>query len=192
MVDGAQALYPVVEKWSVAKGLRHPGGAGCGYRVADDRCHCHTSSSARGGSPGLKRGACLQALGRSKGGNSTKIHLLSESLGLPLRIRLTPGQASDYPQALPLLEGLAVHTVIADRGYDGDALLDAIPNPVIPPKKNRIIQREYDKHLYKERSAIERTFLHLKNFRRVATRYDKLASSFLSFVLIAASLLWLK
>jgi transposase len=118
--------------------------------------------------------------------------VLCDALGNPLRIRLTTGNASDYPQALPLLEGLTIHTVIADRGYDGDAVLRAIPNPVIPPKKNRKVQRPYDEHLYKERHLIERIFLHLKNFRRVATRYDKLASSFLSFVLIAASMLWLK
>ena len=160
--------------------------------MADDRRHHHPSPSARRRSTRLKRGAHLQALGRSKGGNGTKIHLLSDALGNPLRIRLTPGQASDYPQAKPLLEGLHVHTVIADRGYDGDALLAAIPNPVIPPKKNRKVQRPYDEALYKERNLIERTFLSLKNFRRVATRYDKLASSFLSFVYIASSLLWLR
>src|ERR1043165_4572799 len=159
--------------------------------MADDRRHGHPGSPACNGCPGLKRGAHLQALGRSKGGNGTKIHLLCDALGNPLRIRLTTGNASDYPQALPLIEGLPIHTVIADRGYDGDALLRAIPHPVIPPRKHRLIQRSYDTPLYKERHLIERTFLLLKNFRRVATRYDKLASSFLSFVLIASSLLWM-
>ncbi|PTY00547.1 IS5 family transposase [Verrucomicrobia bacterium LW23] len=124
--------------------------------------------------------------------NSTKIHVLCDALGNPLRIRLTTGNSSDYPQALPLIQGLDIHTVIADRGYDGDAVLRAIPTPFIPPQKNRKIQRSYDEHLYKEHHLIERIFLHLKNFRRVATRYDKLASFFLSFIHIAASMLWLK
>ena len=86
--------------------------------------------------------------------------------------------------------------VLADKGYDADYIIEAAKNmgaiAVIPPKKNRIIQREYDKELYEERNLVERLFNKLKNFRRVATRYDKLATSFMDFINIAAICLWLK
>jgi len=86
--------------------------------------------------------------------------------------------------------------VLADKGYDADYVIEAIEGmgaiAVIPPKSNRKTPREYDKEIYKERNLIERLFNKLKNFRRVATRYDKTALSFMSFLNIAAIYLWLK
>ncbi len=89
-----------------------------------------------------------------------------------------------------MIEGFETEAVIADKGYDADHLHDAIldldAEPVIPPKSNRRTPHRYDKHLYKERNLIERFFNKLKQFRRVATRYDKLLANYRGFVLIAA------
>lgn len=144
-----------------------------------------------------KKSAGPQALGRSRGGFSTKIHVACDSHGNPLRFILTPGQASDHTQAHALLEDFqAEEAVLADKGYDSDALVQTITETgaecVIPPTRNRKEQRPYDTHLYKERNLVERVFNKLKNFRRVATRYDKLDVAFLSFIHLAAIYLWLK
>jgi len=112
-----------------------------------------------------------------------------------LRFILTGGERNDCTQALTLLENIKGEALLADKGYDANYIVEAAETMgamvVIPPKKNRIIQREYDKDLYKERNLIERLFNKLKNFRRVATRYDKLASSFMDFINIAAICIWL-
>lgn len=144
-----------------------------------------------------KKSAGPQALGRSRGGFSTKLHATCDSHGNPLRFILTPGQASDHTQAHALLADFQIkEAVLADKGYDSDALAKTITETgadcVIPPTKKRKQQREYDVHLYKERNQVERLFNKLKNFRRVATRYDKLDVAFLSFIHLAAIYLWLK
>ena len=98
--------------------------------------------------------------------------------------------------AIALLEGQATEHVLADKGYDSDAIVAAIKameaEPVIPPRSHRKEPRAYDKHLYKERSAIECMFGKLKQFRRIATRYDKLATSYLSFLYVGAIWVWLR
>jgi len=113
-----------------------------------------------------------------------------------LRFILTAGEVSDYTQALSLLENMKAEAVLADKGYDADYITEAVGNMgaivVIPPKSNRKVLRHYDKELYKERNHIERMFNKLKHFRRIATRYDKTALSFLSFLNIVAIYLWLK
>ena len=85
---------------------------------------------------------------------------------------------------------------IADKGYDADHLIEKVTQTgaevVIPPKRNRKVQRSYDIDLYKERNIIERFFNKLKQFRRVATRYDKLLNNFMGFVKLAAIAIWLK
>lgn len=117
---------------------------------------------------------------------STKIHALCDALGNPMRFILTAGQNSDYTQAIPLLTGITGDYLLADRGYDADYIIQFAEangiKSVVPPKKNRIVKREYDYHLYKERNLVERLFLKLKYFRRIATRYDKTACSFLAFI----------
>jgi transposase len=160
--------------------------------VADDRQHHRSRPPTR---IRRKKGPQDQALGRSRGGNSTKIHASTDALGNPTRFILTGGEKADSEQALPLLGGQRTGAVLADKGYDADYILEAVAAmgsvAVIPPKSNRKIAREYDVHLYKGRNLIERMFGKLKQFRRVATRYDKLASSFLSFVVVAAIFIWL-
>jgi transposase len=103
---------------------------------------------------------------------------------------LTPGQQADVTQGAVLLEGYQPEAVIADKGYDSAALIQAIEAKgsvaVIPPRKNRREPREYDADLYKERSLVERFVNRLKQCRRVATRYEKTARNYLAFVQVAS------
>ncbi len=144
----------------------------------------------------VETGKQEQELGRSKGGFSSKLHAACDALGNPLRFFVTAGQMSDYVKALDLINGKNMEALIADKGYDANYMIEAAEavasEVVIPPRSNRKIWREYDTELYKERNLIERMFNKLKHFRRVATRYDKLAIAFLSFVHIAAIYLGLK
>ncbi len=137
-----------------------------------------------------------QALGRSRGGFSTKIHIVVDALGNPLDFVLTAGQRHDVKQAPTLLAGRRCDYVIADKGYDADALLDLIESmgaiPVIPARKHRIQPREYDTHLYQERHLIECFINKIKWYRRIFSRFDKLAKHFLGFLSFVASLIWLR
>lgn len=146
---------------------------------------------------GYKKGQQDQeALGRSKGGFTTKIHAVVDALGQGLRFRLTPGQRHDITQACDLLKGFKNAQVIADKGYDSQALIDQLENqnclPVIPPRSNRKTPREYDKHLYKERHLIECFFNKIKHFRRVFSRFDKSASAYMGFLAFASLIIWLR
>ena len=126
---------------------------------------------------------------------STKIHALVEGLGNLARWEITGGQVHDVTQAPTLLSGLSPQAVVADKGFDSDALIHLIVEggsaAVIPPKSNRRVQRDFDRQQYKHRNLIERFFCRLKQFRRSATRYDKLASRFSSFIALAAACIWL-
>lgn len=137
-----------------------------------------------------------EALGRSKGGFTTKIHAVVDALGQALRFTLTPGQRNDITQASHLLEGFDNTNVIADKGYDSDALREQLEKqnciPVIPPRSNRKTPRTYDEHLYKERHLIECFFNKIKHFRRVFSRFDKAAQSFMAFLCLASTLMWLR
>jgi transposase len=137
-----------------------------------------------------------QALGRSRGGFSTKIHLLVDSLGNPLHLLLSGGQRHDLSQAARLLNGYDSQYVIADKGYDSDDLLRLINTQeaiaVIPPRANRRHKRDYDKHLYKERHLVECCINKLKQYRRIFSRFEKLASRYLGFLKLAATLIWLR
>ena len=137
-----------------------------------------------------------EALGRSRGGFGCKIHAVTDALGLPVRFILTGGQAADITQAIPLMEGIATGALLADKGYDADALLDWLKErsitAVIPPKANRKVQRDCDWYLYKERHVVECMFGRLKYYRRIATRFEKKASHFKEMLAFAAVLLWLR
>lgn len=139
-------------------------------------------------------GTSEQELGRSRGGFTTKIHAACDALGNPLRFFITAGQRSDYLKALDLIEGYEMKALLADKGYDADYIVAAVGSAqaVIPPRSMRKSKRTYDQELYKERNQVERMFNKLKHFRRVATRYDKLAIAFLSFIHIAAIYILLK
>ncbi len=98
--------------------------------------------------------------------------------------------------ACDLIEGLPAQNVLADKAYDANRLyqkiIDQGGDPVVPPKRNRKHQHAYDKDLYKERNRVERFFSRIKQCRRIATRYDKLAKTFMGFVTLACIMLWLK
>ncbi len=137
-----------------------------------------------------------QAIGRSKGGLSTKIHALVDALGNPLDFILTPGQAHDLEGADALLPDMAAETLLADKAFDADArviepLLAWGKSFVIPPKSNRKVQRDFDKDAYKARHLIENFFCKLKQYRAIATRYDKTARNFLAAIHLAAAIIWL-
>jgi transposase len=127
---------------------------------------------------------------------STKIHASTDALGNPTGFHLTAGQASDLEGADVLLPQINSDTVIADRAFDADErvllpLEQAGKTAVIPPKANRKAQREYDETLYQERHLIENFFAKLKQYRAIATRYDKTARNFLAAIHLAAVVIWL-
>ena len=147
---------------------------------------------------GLKKsgGQEAQALGRSRGGFSTKVHIAVDALGNPLRLLLTAGQCHDSPQASALIEGYEPQVLIADKGYDSGPLIELVTakgiEAVIPPKKNRLVQREYDRHLYRERHLIECFIGKIKQYRRVFSRFEKLSKNYLGFLSFVSALVWLR
>jgi transposase len=148
---------------------------------------CAPTSTA----PALSKKDDDQAIGRSKGGLSTKIHALVDALGNPLRFLLTPGQAHDLIGADALLPQMAAEVLIADKAYDADErvhkpLASAGKSTVIPPRQNRTTPRQFDQALYQTRHLIENFCCKLKQYRGIATRYDKTARNFL-----AAATIWL-
>ena len=127
---------------------------------------------------------------------STKIHALVDALGNPIAFFLTPGQAHDLQGADALLPEMRADTLLADKAFDADErviepLLAAGKSPVIPSKSNRKLPRLLDKEMYKARHLIENFFCKLKQFRAIATRYDKTARNFLAAVHLAAATIWL-
>lgn len=127
---------------------------------------------------------------------STKIHTLVDALGNPLGFHLTGGEAHDLAGADHLLPGLRADALIADKAFDAEErvlqpLAAAGKTAVIPPKANRRSPRDFDSHLYKARHLIENFFAKLKQFRAIATRYDKTARNFLAAIHLVATSVWL-
>ena len=117
-------------------------------------------------------------------------------LGCPVRFTLTAGHKGDAPQADALIEGLPAEVVMADAAYDSDRLRKAISDKgaiaVIPNNPSRARKYRIDKHLYAQRHLVECCFSKLKQFRRVATRYEKTARNYLAVITLAATILWLR
>jgi transposase len=140
---------------------------------------------------GRKGGERNQAIGRSRGGRTTKIHALTDRYCRPIAFLLTGGQVADCTAGAALLEQMpAVQILHGDKGYDSNAIrrqveeAGAMPN--IAPKVNRRWKPCFSPVLYRDRNAIERMFCRLKDFRRIATRYDKLARNYAAYLHIAA------
>ena len=136
-------------------------------------------------------------MGRSRGGLTTKIHARVDAKGRPVRLILSPGNDHDVTCAEALLDGLEPHAiVIADKGYDADRVRQhiraqgAVPN--IPNKSNRKKRYRWKKSIYRQRNHVERFFNKLKNFRRIATRYDKLGANFFAFIQLASIRIYLR
>ena len=135
-------------------------------------------------------------MGRSRGGLSTKVHAATDALGNPVRLLFGPGQRHDATRSHELIAGFKPEAVIADRGYDKRALVEEVERrgaeAVIPTQRDRKEQRAIDRHLYRERNLAERFWSKVKQYRRVATRYEKKAANFLAFVKVAAMMVMLQ
>ena len=127
---------------------------------------------------------------------TTKIHLLADAKGRPLRLLLTPGQVHDSKMASALLEGCECGGVIADKAFDTNDLRKRIADmgaeAVIPSKRSRKVQIPHDEAAYRTRNRIERCINKMKHFRRVATRYDRRAAHFLAFAVLACIMIWMR
>jgi transposase len=162
------------------------------------RAHPHAAGAKKRSDGG--GGQAEQALGRSRGGFGTKIHAAVSGLMLPVVLFVTAGQEADVRHAQQLLRevptGASVAAVIADKGYDSKAVVTAVEEKgaeaVIPTLSSRKQQREIDKDRYKDRNLAERFWSKVKQFRRVATRYEKTARNFLAFVLVASIMVLLR
>jgi len=143
-----------------------------------------------------KRGADGEAIGRSRGGPSTKINAVVDALGNPLRFILTGGQVHDSKQAEALIDGFDFDKLLADKAFDSDRFRAVIAlkggEAVIPPLGSRSQAIPYDKHIYKDRNLVERFFCLIKQFRRIATRYEKTATSFAGMLFLAGAMIWLR
>ncbi|WP_354181389.1 IS5 family transposase [Bradyrhizobium sp. LA6.1] len=149
-----------------------------------------------------QHGACIadnnhQDIGRSRGGLTSKIHAVVDTNGLPVHLALTPGEAHDNRLCSVLLSALLPQTMLlADRGYDANWIRELARQQGawanIPPKRNRKDPICFSPYLYRARNLIERFFNKIKQCRRVATRYDKLAANYLAFVKLASIRIWLR
>ena len=161
-------------------------------RHADDRFYSRQSSSL---GIGRKRGEQKQAVGRSRGGRNTKIHALADAKGRLIAILLTGGEAHDCPVAERLIRRVkSAKRMLGDKAYDSAELREELDErgtrPVIPNRSNRKQPFRFSKRLYKLRWRIEAAFNRLKDFRRIATRYDRLARNYLASVCLIAALVW--
>lgn len=154
--------------------------------------------SPSAGSGPKKSEVVSAALGRSKGGLTTKIHAAVDALGNPVHVHLSGGEAADCKNFDKIADALpaTVQAIVCDKGYDTNAVVERIEQQqaavVIPAKSNRKEERKIDENLYEDRNKVERFFLKIKQNRAVATRYDKKAASFLGVVYVAGIMCWLK
>ena len=191
--DGLQSLQPLGQGGRLGSGVRGPVGQFARLDAPDRQLH-HPGPPAR---RRWKKGGPDHAIGRSRGGLSTKINALVDQEGLPLRIVLSAGQASDKAAVEALIDGLKpAEALVADRGYDARAVIDMVEarggRAHIPTQRDRKVQRSIDPAIYRQRNVVERYFCKLKRFRRIATRFDKLARNFLAAVMLASTRLWLR
>ncbi len=161
-------------------------------RFADDRLHAYQSAPL---GLGRKKGEQTQAIGRSRGGRNTKIHAIADAKGRLLSILLSGGEAHDCPRAQRLIRRTkTAKKLLGDKAYDSEELRlwlkDRGTNAVVPNRSNRKQPFSFDKKSYKQRHRIENAFCRLKDFRRIATRYDRLARNFLASVCLVAAIVW--
>ena len=157
--------------------------------MAYDRCQSYQSTSSRGWGKRWKAGHV-----QDKRGLNTKVHLAVDANGMPVRILMTEGTRADCKEAVHLIEGISAEVLLADRGYDTNDILayaaSANMEAVIPPKRNRKEQRQYDEYLYRLRHLVENCFLVLKRWRGIATRYAKTSDAFLAAVQVRCIAIW--
>ena len=134
-------------------------------------------------------------IGRTKGGRNTKVHAVCDARGRPHVLLLTPGNVHDCKVAKACIAALPPSAeLIADKGYDSQALREWLDQrgtqAVIPPRRNRKVQYDYDRTIYKQRNVIERMFCRLKDWRRIATRFDRNIKNFMAAIALAAAVIW--
>ncbi len=190
--NGPQPLPPVGENWPLGIDFQ---GAPAGRR----RCRVARQRFCGSGPPrrrGWKRGIRRNALGRSRGGFSTKTHAVTTTRGKPLHLEVTPGQQHEATVAEELLVHAEGKAVVGDSGYDGDRIRRAARTlgmtPVFHPHPCRKKPPRLNRRLYRIRYRIECFFHDLKRYRAVATRYDKTAASYLAVLHVASMLVWLR
>ena len=136
-----------------------------------------------------------QSIGVSHGGLNTKIHAVCDALGNPLRFKLTPGNLSDVGELPGLIKGLSAKALLADKGYDSNAVVELARasgmEAIIPSRSNRKLARLLDSTRYIARHLVENFFQRMKIFRRVATRFEKLDKRFMAFVHIVGIIKWI-
>ncbi|WP_414629280.1 IS5 family transposase [Acinetobacter variabilis] len=153
------------------------------------RVHQHASGA---------RHSFERAIGQSRGGRTTKIHLATDANGLPIDFKITGGDVHDSQVAKQLIDIVGEATyLIADKGYDAEHIRICAKNknmiPIIPLRSNsKRSNKEFDKYLYKLRHLVENAFARLKHFRAIATRFDKLARNYQSMIYIACMFIWCK
>lgn len=162
------------------------------WRRGGDRQHPHQGTPLGGRG---KRGAFAEAIGRSRGGRTTKLHALTDAAGRPCVLRLSPGNINDIALAPALVKAAGpLRRLIADKAYDANSLRNLLASrgaeAVIPSTASRKNPLPYDVVAYRQRNLIERMFGRIKDFRRIATRYDKLARNYLAAATIAAIVVW--
>jgi transposase len=169
------------------------------YAGCVDRQYVLQSSSTCGwGKKGAPNADSNQNIGLSRGGRNTKIHAVVDALGNPIHLQLTPGNINDCTAAVDVLSNvdLSGSVILGDKAYGTLEIRRHIESQdatyCIPPKSNAAEPWDCDFHRYKERHVVECFFNKLKQFRAIATRYDKLSYNFLSFVLLASAMILLK
>ena len=182
-------------------GRFRPDHDGIGQRSARQLDHLHRRDVPQGAPHGIqsavKKGGSIRLIGQTKGGMNTELRVVTDTIGRPIRFLITAGQVSDYTGAAALLSSLPqAEWLLADRGYVADwfreILKDKSTTSCIPRRKSRKKTIKYDKRRYRRRNRIERMFGRLKDWRRVATRYDRSPPVFLSAIALAATVIfWL-
>jgi transposase len=193
--DNLQSLQQMVCSRHLAKTIRENRGLSCRARGALPRqLACQSPPLRRG----RKRGEEVQAIGRSRGGRTSKIHALADHRGRPIAFALTPGNVADISMAQAVVAAVdAPKRLIADKAYDAEHfrnwLAERRITAVIPSTASRRTPYPIDRNAYRRRNVIERLFCKLKNWRRIATRYDRLARNYIAALALAAVVIaWIK
>jgi transposase len=186
-------LYNRFRRWTMRGIWRRLFDALAGAEPGGGQAIDSTTAKAQRSAPGGKGGA--QAIGRSRGGHSTKIHAIVDARGRPIAIEVTPGHLGDVRVATALISGVpAGGCLAADAAYDSDGLrrflLERGTVPVIPNNPTRKRHHPFDETAYRQRNLIERMFCRLKDWRCIATHYDKLPANFAAAVMLAAVIIW--
>src|SRR5579863_232258 len=191
--DSVQSLQPLVPTRHLEADFRHPGIEIARQSVSDRQHDCESPSCGQRG----KRGEQNQAIGISRGGRTTKIHALVDSKGRPLNFTVTGGQVHDSQVVGDVLDTPRPPlAVTADKAYDSDRVRQQIKDegalPIIPSRSNATKKAYCPRRFYRRRHKIENYFCRIKDWRRIATRYDKLARNFLAAAALVAALYWIK